>query len=166
MACFYPEIWPKPILKSVFRGVFLLSFLALFLFPEFSKLWNFLVGAICQCGIIPCTSNLPKILLIDGDSVSSDLYILECCFQLGDLYVQNVFCVINERFKPTEVWCETFWENYSFFFLTRTRALSARNVRDWCWTVKACGSLLSLFFVDLLIWICYWSWLTVITTET
>lgn len=54
------------------------------------------MDAICQCGIIRCTSNQPEILLIDGDSVSSDLSVFECCFQLGDLCVQNVFCVIRD----------------------------------------------------------------------
>lgn len=90
-------------MKSGFRGAFLFSFLFSFFSQNLLNYGTFLLGAICQCGIIRCTSNQPKILLIDGDSVSSDLYILECCFQLGDLYVQNVFCVINERFKPAEV---------------------------------------------------------------
>lgn len=53
-----------------------------------------------NAGLCAALKTSQKPCLIDGDSVSSSLYILECCFQLGDLYVQNVFCVINARFKP------------------------------------------------------------------
>lgn len=56
----------------------------------------------------------PKTLLIDSDSVLYDFYDMMSVlnvmlllflgfFQLGDLYVQFVFCVINQRFKPSEV---------------------------------------------------------------
>lgn len=63
-----------------------------------------------EAGLCYCTYQ-PKTLLISSDSVLYDLYIMSVLnvlfcfvfFQEGDVYVQFVFCVINERFKPSDV---------------------------------------------------------------
>ena len=140
-------------------------FFFLFLFSFFSQnLLNYGTFWCVKCadtGWLFCTSNQPKILLIDGDSVSLDLYSLECCFQLGDLYVQNVVCVTRDS-------CQLRFDVKQFEskkkkkekdpFLTRTCALSARNMKQknnppWqtLMFLQQHGCLLSLFLWILLI---------------
>lgn len=84
----------RPAVKNVFSTGALQCF-RIFSFSSESTFWQVQYANV---GIRCCTSNQPEILLIDD---LSDLNILACSCRRSD--VQNVFWVINERLKPTEV---------------------------------------------------------------